>query len=88
MDDQRKDYINPKGPKERNSSKQLQINNQPTNDVANTNSSNKENICYSLTNRGLFPDVQKGCRKRSRGTAELLYIDQHILMRARQDGKI
>ena len=34
-----------------------------------------EKIYYSLTSRGLFPDEQKG----SRGTAELLYIDQHIL---------
>ena len=36
-------------------------------------------IYYSPTSRGLFPDEQKGCRKESRGTAELLYIDQHIL---------
>ena len=27
----------------------------------------------------MFPDEQKGCRKGSRGTAELLYIDQHTL---------
>ena len=39
----------------------------------------KEEIYYSLTSRGLFPDEQKGCCKGSRGTAELLYIDQHIL---------
>ena len=39
----------------------------------------RENIYYSLTNHGLLPDEQKGCRKGSRGTAELLYIDQHIL---------
>ena len=39
----------------------------------------REKIYYSPTNRGLFPDEQKGCRKGSRGTAELLYIDQHIL---------
>ena len=38
----------------------------------------REKIYYSLTRRGLFPDEQKGCRKGSRGTAELLYIDQHI----------
>ena len=38
-----------------------------------------ENIYYSLTSRELFPDKQKGCRKGSRGTAELLYIDQLIL---------
>ena len=29
--------------------------------------------------RGLFPDVQKGGCKGTRGTADLLYIDQHIL---------
>ena len=39
----------------------------------------REKIYYSLTSRGLFPDEPKGCRKRSRGTPELLYIDQHIL---------
>ena len=27
----------------------------------------------------MFPDEQKGCCKRTRGTAELLYTDQHIL---------
>ena len=39
----------------------------------------REEIYYSLTSRGLFPDEQKGSYKGSRGTAELLYIDQHIL---------
>ena len=39
----------------------------------------REKIYNSLTSRGLFPDEQKGCCKGSRGTAELLYIDQHIL---------
>ena len=39
----------------------------------------REEIYYSLTSCGLFPDEQKGCRKGPRGTAELLYIDQHIL---------
>ena len=39
----------------------------------------REKIYYSLTSCGLFPDEQKGCRKGSRGTAELLCIDQHIL---------
>ena len=34
----------------------------------------REKIYYSLASR-----EQKGCRKCSRGTAELLYIDQHIL---------
>ena len=62
-----------------NYSKQLQADNLPTNDVENTNSTNKENIYYSLTSRGLFPDEQKGCRKGSRGTGELFYIDQRTL---------
>ena len=39
----------------------------------------REKIYFSLTSRGLFPDQQKGCRKGSRGIAELLYIDQHIV---------
>ena len=39
----------------------------------------REEIYYSLTSRGLFPDEQKGCCKGSRGIAELLYIDLHIL---------
>ena len=69
MDDQRKDHIDTKRPKLRNWLKQLQNHNLTTNDV--------ENIGNSLTSRGLFPEEQKGCSKRSRGTAELLYIDQH-----------
>ena len=39
----------------------------------------REKIYYSLTTSGLFPDEQKGCRNGSRGTAELLYIAQHII---------
>ena len=39
----------------------------------------REKIYYSLISRRLFPNEQKGCRKGSRGTAELLYIDKHIL---------
>ena len=40
-----------------------------TEDVENTNS----------TNKGLFPDEQKGCCEGSRGMIELLYIYQHVL---------
>ena len=39
----------------------------------------REEIYHSLTSHGLFPDEKKGCCKGSRGSAELLYIDQHIL---------
>ena len=43
----------------------------------------REEIYYSLTSLGLFPDEQKGCCKGSRGTAELLYIDKQILDESR-----
>ena len=33
----------------------------------------RENIYYSLTNCGLFPDEQKGGSKGSRGEPELFY---------------
>ena len=39
----------------------------------------REEIYYLLTSRRLFPEEQKRCRKESRDTGELLYIDQHIL---------
>ena len=39
----------------------------------------REEIYYSLTSCGLFAEEQEGCHKGSRGTGELLYIDQHIL---------
>ena len=39
----------------------------------------REEIYFSLTSFGLFSKQQKGYRIRSRGTAKLLYIDQHIL---------
>ena len=47
----------------------------------------REEIYYSLTNRGLFPEEQKGCRKGSRGTPELLYIDQRILSESKSSRK-
>ena len=39
----------------------------------------KEEIYYSIISRGLFSEHQKVWRKGARSTAELLYIDQHIL---------
>ena len=38
-----------------------------------------EMIYYSLISHGLFPEEQKGRHKVTRGTDDLLYIDQHIL---------
>ena len=48
----------------------------------------REEIYYSLTSCGLLPEEQKGCCKRARGTAQLLYIDQHILNESQTRGKI
>ena len=39
----------------------------------------REDIYYMPISRGLFPEEQKGCRKGSRSTGGLLYIDQHII---------
>ena len=39
----------------------------------------REEIYYSLISRGIFPGEQKGCCKRTRGTEEQLYLDQHPL---------
>ena len=39
----------------------------------------REQIYYSLISRGIFTDEEKGFRKRTRVTEELLHIDQHIL---------
>ncbi len=39
----------------------------------------REKFYSSLTSCGLFLDEQNGCRTGSRGTAELLNIDQHIM---------
>ena len=47
MEDQRKDHIDPEGPKQRNRSKQLRTHNLPTDNVENINITNKE-IYYSL----------------------------------------
>ena len=38
----------------------------------------REEMYYSQSTHGLFPDEQKGCCKGSRSTAELLYKDQNI----------
>ena len=47
----------------------------------------REEIYYTLISRGLFPDEQKGCCKGTRGTGELLYIDQHILSESKRRRK-
>ena len=47
----------------------------------------REVIYYSLINRRLFPNEQKGCRKGPRDTAELLYIDKYILNESKNTQK-
>ena len=47
----------------------------------------REEIYFSLANHGLFPEEQKGCRKWFRGTRELLYTDQHILIESKMRRK-
>ena len=68
-----------KGPKERKCSKQLQTDNLPTKNMEIITAQIREETYYWLTSRGLFAEEKKGCCKGSRGTAELHYIDQHIL---------
>ena len=88
MDDQRKDHINPKGSKQRNPTKQVQTWTCIPMMWKILTEQIREEIHNSLTSHGLFPEEQKGCRKGSRGTAELLYIDQHILNESNTRPKI
>ena len=39
----------------------------------------REKIYDSFISHGIFPEEQKGCCKRTRGTEVLLYIDQQVL---------
>ena len=48
----------------------------------------REKIYISLISREIFPEEQKGCRKRTRGTEELVYIDQHTLNKSKTRRKI
>ena len=43
-----------------------------------------EKIFYSLISCRLFSEKQKGCRKGTRGTRELVFIDQHILIHTKR----
>ena len=46
-----------------------------------------EEIYYSLVSREVFPEEQKRCRKGTRETGDLLYIDQHILKESKMTKK-
>ena len=84
MDDQRKNHINPERPPQRSHSKQLQNHNVPTYHLENTNGTNKGGNLLP----GLFFEEQNGFRNETRGTGELLYIDQHILNESKTRRKI
>ena len=47
----------------------------------------REKIFNSLISRRLFPEEQKGCCKRTRGTEKLLYIDQHTFNKSKMRQK-
>ena len=64
---------------QRNHPKQLRTHNVPTIMWKILTAQIREGIYDSLISRGLFLDDQKGCFKGSRGTGDLLYINQHIL---------
>ena len=55
LDDQRKDFIDPKVSKQRDSSKQLQTDNLPTNDLENTNSRNMGKDLQHAKKSGIVP---------------------------------
>ena len=59
--------------------KQRQTHNLPTDYVEILTAEIGGGIYFSLSSRGLFPEEKKEFHKGSRGKAELLYIDQHIL---------
>ena len=43
----------------------------------------RKEIYFSLTSHELFPEKQKRCRKGSKSTRELLYINQHIFNKSK-----
>ena len=43
----------------------------------------KEEIYYSFEWYGQYPGEQTGCRKETKGTDDVVYIDQHIFKEAK-----
>ena len=87
MDDQRKDHIDPKGTKQWNRPKQLQTHNFPANDVENINSTNKGRDSLLANKPRFIHWPTERMLQRSRGTGELLYIDQQILSESKTKRK-
>ena len=79
LDDQRKDYIDPEGHFKGTAPNNYRLITCLSMMWKILTAWIREEIYYSLTSHGLFPEEQKRCCKGTRGTAELLYIDQNIL---------
>ena len=78
MDDQRKDKIDAERRPQGNRNKQLQTHTCLPMTWKILTARIRKEIYYSPTSHRLLPEEQKGRHKASRGTDELLYIDQHI----------
>ena len=76
MDDGSKNHPDPKRTPKRKHPQQQQTHNVPTDDVENTNGTNKGGFANKLQT---VPKEQKGCHKWTRATEELQYIDKYIL---------
>ena len=79
MDNQRKYHIDPEGSKHRNRPKQLLTDNLPTDAVENIDSKNKGRDLLLAKKPRIVPWGIERIPQGSRGIAELLYKDQHIL---------
>ena len=79
MEDQREDNIDPEVSNQRNQSEQLLTHYLPTDDVENINSTNKGRDLPLAIKPHIVLWGRERMPQRSRGTAVLLFIDQHIL---------
>ena len=59
----------------------------PSDVVENTNCTIKEEIYNTLISNRLFPEKQKRCRKETRVTGELIYINQNLLTESKTKQK-
>ena len=79
MDDQRKDHLIQKDPSKRTALNNYRLITCQLIIWKILTAQIRAEMYHLLTSCGLFPDEQKGCYKGSKGKAELIDIDQHIL---------
>ena len=78
INDQRKDHIDPEGPKQRNRPKQLQTHNLPTDDVENINSTNKgRNLLFANELRFVSWRTERMLQKNQRHSRVTLHRTTH-----------